>query len=349
MTNTLREMLTYCRPMGSRHEALFRAQFLLTLPGAYEDAGFNIHVHVDDAPILWSAHTDTVHTRSDRQHVEQRGAFLCLPEGSRSNCLGADDTVGCFLMREMILARVPGHYVFHHGEERGGVGSSWLARHHADWLSTFRYAIALDRADTGDVITHQFGGRTASNTFALALAEALGEGWAPAHGVYTDTAEYADHIAECTNLSVGYYCQHSAREHVDVAHVYALLSKLYTLDVCALPASREPGDDDRYDDYAYRAIDWHGMSGYVADRDECDTCAWLRAVDWTEQPCPDCGRAVSDDDDDNAFYDDETCAACGWQDGPEPLNGLDYCPDCGLRWQSTAAWRRACADQKEVM
>jgi hypothetical protein len=293
LINTLREMLTYMRPAGSRHERIFRAQFLLTLPGAYIDNGANIHVHVSDDPILWSAHTDTVHRDSGRQFVQHAGPWLELPAGSKSNCLGADDTAGCFILREMIRARVPGHYVFHHGEERGGIGSSWLARNYADWLTTFKYAIALDRANTFDVITHQAGGRCASDDFGLALAIALSEStdnpdWFPCkYGVYTDTAEYADLIPECTNLSVGYYAAHSARERLNVLHVISLLEALCSLDVSALPAARDPhapDPDDRWPIYSARSTvhggEWENF---------CDTCDLMERNRF-RGICPDCGN-----------------------------------------------------------
>jgi hypothetical protein len=246
MTNTLLDMLTYRRPMGSPAERKFRNRYLLNLPGAFEDTYGNIHVTVGDSRCLWSCHTDTVHQHSGRQRISVDGQFARLMDGQRSSCLGADDTVGIYLLREMILAGVPGCYVFHYGEERGGIGSRALAKHHGEFLAqNFDMAIALDRRGTRDVITHQSVGRTCSDLFARSLATALNDCSgltyaASSQGVYTDTAEYADLIPECTNLSVGYQFEHTSKEYVDLSHVARLRAALLALDTTALTVARDP-------------------------------------------------------------------------------------------------------------
>ena len=87
---------------------------------------------------------------------------VTLPDGSTRNCLGADDTAGVWLALELIRRQIAGRYVFHFGEERGGIGSGMLAHRHPDWLAECQMAIALDRAGYDEVITHQGGNRTAS-------------------------------------------------------------------------------------------------------------------------------------------------------------------------------------------
>jgi hypothetical protein len=145
-------------------------------------------------------------------------------------------------MTEMIKANVPGHYIFHFGEEVGGIGSAALARKSADWLKRFSRAIALDRGGYTDVVTSQWSQETTSQTFALSLAALLGANYAPHAGVYTDTAEYAHLVAECTNLSVGYFQAHSDNEYVDCNHVLWLLARLIAIspDIERLDATRDP-------------------------------------------------------------------------------------------------------------
>lgn len=248
---TLMHMLTYCRPRGTATEREYVDRFLMTLPNAYRDVYGNVLVTVGDpAGVLFSCHTDTVHRKEGRQtlHMDPATGIVGLSKraSKRYNCLGADDTVGCFLMRAMVQAGVPGQYVFHYGEESGGIGSGELARAYGPWLQGFRMAIAFDRRSTGDVITHQARGRCCSDTFAQSLAAALnahGLTYAPSdHGIYTDTAEYVEHIAECTNLSVGYNMEHSTRETVDTRHVLQLLSALLVIDWPALTVERVPHD-----------------------------------------------------------------------------------------------------------
>jgi hypothetical protein len=251
MRETLLNMLTYARPAGSRSEERFRNRWLLNLPGAVLDVYDNIHVEIGTGSrVIWSSHTDTVHREGGRQRIAvSPHNVVSLADGSRSNCLGADDTVGVYLMREMILANVPGYYVFHHGEECGGIGSSALAMNQPRWFARFDMAIALDRQGTGDIVTHQFGGRTASDRFAWSLAAAIERidrlPFAPTQGVYTDTAEYADLIPECTNISVGYAGQHSREERVLLSFVDRMVGVLCQLDTADLVIERHPGDDDR--------------------------------------------------------------------------------------------------------
>lgn len=243
---TLLEMHTFARPMGSPAEAAFIARYVSSLPGATRDTCGNWHVCTDPtSETLWSCHTDTVHRIEGRQtvHYDPTTGYLQLSKRARArgyNCLGADDTVGCFLLREMILAGIPGHYIFHYGEERGGVGSRALATLAPESLRQFKRAIALDRGGYADVITFQYGIDTCSQGFARALGALLDPSYAPTDGIYTDTYEYADIIPECTNVSVGYFHAHSADEYVDCNHVLWLLSRLLTADFRDLPVYRDP-------------------------------------------------------------------------------------------------------------
>lgn len=244
------DMLRYRRPAGSITERIFIERYILTLPGVESDyckPFSNWHVQVGTSRVLWSCHTDTVHYTDGIQLVKYtKNDFIKLHKRERiSNCLGADDTAGVYLLRQMILRGVPGHYVFHGCEEHGGKGSQALAMEHGSWLrDSFDYAIALDRAGCGDIITHQAGGRTSSDLFAYSLADSL-VGYQPCpYGMYTDTAEYADLIAECTNLSVGYEHAHTPREVLDVNHVDSLLDDLVSFDESTLSVARRPGEDD---------------------------------------------------------------------------------------------------------
>jgi hypothetical protein len=278
-------MLTYCRPHGSVTEGMFRRRYLLDLPGITEDAHGNLHVTIGASPILWSSHTDTVHRAQGMQtlRINAHEQTIRLSRASKrtSSCLGADDTVGVFLMREMILKSIPGHYIFHYGEECGGIGSGDLARKSPHLIDRHTlFAIALDRQGTSDVVTSQYGGDTASDTFAWSLAKQLPGSYRPAPGVYTDTAEYADIIPECSNISVGYYHQHSPREYVDTAHVSRLLDALCAIDADALICERDPNAPTHYAskwDNFYTADKplWHqspATSGALADSDWCYYC-----------------------------------------------------------------------------
>lgn len=296
------DMHTYCRPAGSIAEQQFINRYLAPLPGLQRDAYGNWYARIGDAPIVWSCHTDTVHRLSGRQRVHvDADDFLALPIDSHSNCLGADDTIGVWICRELLLRRVPGLYLFHYGEERGGIGSSSLARSDAARLDGIQFAVAFDRAGYGDVITHQAFGRTCSDAFARSLASAIAVvdpvlAYAPTEGVYTDTAEYADIIPECSNLSVGYHRQHGVNECAYLPFAAQLLEAVAALDVSSLVCERDPHVADVDDRWGQSLvdIDWRNWSpssktGKAGDDRTTDRAITLR---WDDDTCRDCGQPL---------------------------------------------------------
>jgi hypothetical protein len=240
-------MLQFKRPMGSRTEHNFRKYFIHSIKNSWEDDEGNIHVLIARKDkkwpkVMWSCHTDTVHTSEGYQRVRLRRGEVSLAKGDPSNCLGADCTIGVWLMREMIAAKVPGHYVFHWGEERGCIGSKAVTLKHPEYFRRAKAIIAFDRRDDTDIITHQRGRRTASDAFAKSLMPMLPKGYAPSsEGIYTDSAEYADLVSECTNLSVGYMGEHSSSETVDLKVTVKLLQRIIeTFDEDKLTFARDP-------------------------------------------------------------------------------------------------------------
>lgn len=257
----LQAMLTYCRPHGGEGERQFVERFIKPykpdeLTGDKgEVLAYRVQVgKVEDAPILWCSHVDTVHNDAAplKQEIVYDEACGMIYKDDKKMPLGADDGAGVWLMLEMIDAGIAGTYLFHRGEERGGIGSRGIAMHHEEFLKQFKYAVAFDRRGTGDIIVEQFVGQTASYTFAQALADKfnntdagknVGFTYAPsAEGVFTDTANYADVIPECTNVSVGYDNEHSPNETLDVWHLQALRDAVIEAFASGidLPVARDP-------------------------------------------------------------------------------------------------------------
>lgn len=245
--NTLITMLRFKRPMGSRTELNFRKWFLMGLPNAWLDPFNNIHVLVARKDgswptTIWSSHTDTVHMREGYQKVMVEKGIVSLPLTEMSNCLGADCTVGVWIMRELALAGVPGHYVFHHGEERGCIGSRNAVKQKPNFFRRANCVIAFDRRGKDEVITFQRGGRTCSDVFARSVAAMLPKGYAPSdRGIYTDSAEYAGLVPECTNIGVGYQGEHTDNEHLDLAVPMRIVSSILdNWDERNLTIARDP-------------------------------------------------------------------------------------------------------------
>lgn len=238
--NTLSEMLTYRRPHGSIGELQFIEHYIAPVSHAIRnDEGeammFIAHVRRPDGkPVTtaFCAHTDSVHNRSRlearqipqydpvMQHYLTPAPTKDIP---RQDCLGADDAAGCWLLLEMMEAKVPGQYCFFRGEERGGIGSSWIAENRAVLFNDITHAIQFDRKGTKSIITKMMVGRTSSDAFAWDIAERLGMGHEPdPTGSFTDTANLCRIVPECTNISVGYENEHSDREWLDAGYLYKL-------------------------------------------------------------------------------------------------------------------------------
>jgi hypothetical protein len=244
-------MLSYKRPEGDIYQKIFCERFLKPLMGDPDLHGNYIckvttkgeietdpDLFVYSLPdnIVFMAHHDTVHRQGGIQKLE----IFTAKQGNRtfravgavdSNCLGADCTTGCWLILEMIKAKVPGIYIIHAGEEIGGVGSSGLVKDQPAWLNQVNFAISFDRKGISEIITHQLDGRSCSNEFAHDLGKILGLGMLPSTGgTYTDSAEYIYDVAECTNISVGYYGQHTKDEIQDLDYLVLLRRALVNAD-----------------------------------------------------------------------------------------------------------------------
>lgn len=243
--DSLLAMLQVKRPHGSASEEAFIRHFLEPL-GATRDGFGNLFLRIGDDPvILWSSHTDTCHRTPGLQDIICTNGLVRVADPKRSNCLGADDAAGVWLMTQMIAAEVPGSYVFHRGEERGGLGSAYIAEHGAQHLAGIRAAIAFDRRGCGSIITHQRGERCCSEVFASSLATALGLGHrCDPTGSFTDTANYLGLIGECTNVSAGYDNEHSPSESLDVDYLMRLLEAVLCADFSRLVFARQPGEHE---------------------------------------------------------------------------------------------------------
>jgi hypothetical protein len=248
------QMLQTMRPAGSRTEEQFIQDWIAPL-GTYEDGYGNHILRIGKAPIMWSSHTDTVHRQEGKQRITQKGGWVKLSEIEKNaSCLGADCTAGVWLMREMILAKVEGLYAFHREEECGGYGSDWIAQHTPELVEGIQACIALDRKGTDSIITHQAGGRCASDAFAASLGKMLPTYKKDETGLFTDSANYVHLIPECTNLSVGYENAHTPNETLAYLHLLDLRDWLIRMDWRKLAIQRKP-EPKKARSY-YRSASW---------------------------------------------------------------------------------------------
>ena len=283
----LLDMLTYKRREGSVGQQLFNKRFIQPMMGKPDKVGnYLCQVYPDGQvekfrgvihpknKIIFMAHHDTVHKTDGRQKVfydaVSKTAYV-----DHNECLGADCTTGVFLILEMIRAKVPGLYIIHTGEECGGIGSSYIVEGNPKWLNDVEACISFDRYGTNSIITHQMCQRTCSDSFADDLESILKMNLKPdSGGVYTDSYEYCDIVSECTNISVGYYNQHTKMEHQDMGFVMKLRDALINADWGKLRGYRDPkiveyDDWDQVGAYANRVKNQqNNVSSFVSKFDK---------------------------------------------------------------------------------
>lgn len=276
---TLARALSLARPHASVTTMEFTTWIFKHLPkhllgAAWLDDACNLHVDArtqDHHRTLFTAHVDTVHRVPGANKI-RKTATKWYADGA---ALGADDGVGCALLMHMMHAGVPAYYIFTQGEECGGIGAKHIADQHKDLLAQFDRAVAFDRKGTDSVISHQGYGRCCSDAFAQGLADALNATndnlmYSPDDtGVYTDTAEFTDIIPECTNISCGYYFEHTDKEELDMVHFDQLAAAIVLIDWDMCPTERDPKvieyKDESYDMYMGK---WNTMSTMWDTKDE---------------------------------------------------------------------------------
>jgi hypothetical protein len=167
-----------------------------------------------------------------------------------TSILGADDKAGVSVMLYMMAHNIPGIYYFFDGEERGGIGSNKVASifETINHLKDVKRCVSFDRRNYYSIITQQLGRQCCSNEFATALAEELNKSGLKISldptGVYTDSASFIDEISECTNISVGYFAEHTVNESQNISYLSRLAEACLKVNWESLPTVKKVGFDD---------------------------------------------------------------------------------------------------------
>lgn len=229
-------------------------------------------VNVGQSDTLFSCHIDTMDMWKEGDSFTQKVLYdpnfgdIFLDEDSGGSCLGADDGVGIWIMISMIKKKIPGCYIFHRGEERGGLGAREVLTAHGELLKKYKRSIAFDRPNDYEVIIDQGGLKCASITFGEALARALNKldplfkYTTSTRGVFTDNKLYRSKIAEVVNLGVGYQSQHTKKEVLKYPHALALMEACLKVDWEGLPTVRDPLASDPIPPF------YNGGGGYASGR-----------------------------------------------------------------------------------
>lgn len=272
------DILSFKRPHNSYSETVFIDKYIASVPGIEKDPvdqNYYIHIPNEDGSKCdrgFSAHTDTVHyvegyqeiyIMDDEENTELTNeGFIC---NNGKDVLGADDGTGIWLMLNMIHNKIPGTYFFFRGEEVGGIGSTAIYDNFEHLYKHLNCLISFDRKGTSDIITHQMGQRCCSEAFSDSLAKELNTHFPEAKyisdptGSFTDSANFIEGISECTNLSVGYYSQHTKNEIQMVLHPLKLRDALLKMNWDSLVYERDPNDIDfEYNTNDYNTYDYYG-------------------------------------------------------------------------------------------
>ena len=198
----------------------------------------------DISDTMFTCHLDTYY-RNIRIHTyvedpvkvthEFEGDFIT---SDNTTILGADDKAGMVILLNMISEKVPGLYYFFIGEEVGRFGSGDLSKNFDIFLSSneipkINKCISFDRKGYDSITTKQFSKRCCSDEFATDLLTKINEygfWYEHTNGGRTDSHEFIGIIPECTNLSVGYFGEHTVFEKQDIEFLEMLSITLTQID-----------------------------------------------------------------------------------------------------------------------
>lgn len=262
--STFIELTKNTYPYGHEDEVaqLISDKFKLNLE---KDTHGNYYVKIGESRTMFTSHFDTANKNFCSVNHTFDGDLI---KTDGKSILGADDKAGVTIMMYMIQNQIPGLYYFFCGEEVGCVGSSLLAKF-GDVKGKYDKVISFDRRGTTSVITHQSRQRTSSDKFAEALSKELNKFGLSYEkddtGVYTDSAEFSEIVPECTNISVGYYSEHTFNERQDILHLSNLADACLLVDWESLPVVRDPKVSD-YKKYDYGNYTYSRGRNYYSKR-----------------------------------------------------------------------------------
>jgi hypothetical protein len=212
----------------------------------------NLFLQIGKSDVMFTSHLDTA-TSADCpvNHVFEKENGVDMIKTDGKSILGADCKAGVVIMLYMIEKKVPGLYYFFLGEEVGCVGSKKVAnKHTTDPIPGIQKVVSFDRRGLDSVITYQSNGRCCSDEFAKELSNQLNlandtfKYDLDPTGVYTDSAQFIRVYPECTNISVGYYSEHTYRERQDITHLEKLAEACTKVKWESLPVKRDKNEED---------------------------------------------------------------------------------------------------------
>lgn len=238
--NTMLSLLSFTGPHPNERRII---EPHLPSGGTWDDEDNYILEIGQNSKTLFCAHIDTVGKSVQETNPIFYKNFL-FTGNDAADCLGGDDRCGVLSLLSLISEGVPGTYIFHNCEERGANGAQHINKTFD--LSKFNRAIEFDRRGTSSIITEMSASKVCSVDFAKALAESLNEEGTLDYnsdptGSFTDVYFYKEIIPEITNLSVGYYNEHSNKECISILWLIDnFIPRITKIKWEELPTVRDP-------------------------------------------------------------------------------------------------------------
>lgn len=218
-------------------EADFAREFLSFC--SFDDYG-NAYYQIGDSRSAFCAHIDDVSPKVFEVERVFDGRFFST---TGQSILGADDKAGVAVLLYLIEVRKPGRYFFFVREEEGHLGSKAMKIARPELFAGLNKILSIDRKGYSSIVYRQ-GGITASPEFARELSNSFCERGMFLNpddtGISSDAAVFSDRIAECVNLSAGYFKAHSPREICDMKFLEKLAFAISDIDFDSLPSFRTP-------------------------------------------------------------------------------------------------------------
>lgn len=242
---TFLSLVTETYPHGHEEEVV---PFIT--PGLNKDSFGNYYTILGDSDVCFTCHLDTA-SRSKNEigllsHIKDGDEFIVT---NGKSILGADDKSGVTILMHMIANNIPGVYWFFIGEERGGLGSRYVAENYEKYpfMNKIKKCISFDRRNYYSVITQQMGVQCCSNEFAQQICDEMSKNGLQMKldptGIFTDSASFIDLIPECTNVSVGYFNEHTNQEAQNMTFLEKLCKASLNCDWSNLKVYRKLAED----------------------------------------------------------------------------------------------------------
>jgi len=184
----------------------------------------NYYIKIGESKNMFTCHLDTAgeYTEINHKFVKKGTQEFITTDGT--SVLGADDKAGIVVLVNMINKNIPGLYYFFIGEEAGGKGSKEVAGnfYNLGHTNDIKHVISFDRKAYTSIITHQMETRCCSEEFADSLVKQFTDKGLPMikdnTGALSDSMSFyhIPQICEITNVSVGYFNEHTNKEYQNI-------------------------------------------------------------------------------------------------------------------------------------